>query len=466
MPRIIKVKDTPLKYKYLWIENILDRKILFNPFGGRLVVVGQKVWKIVSHCDGLTSISKIAKLENIPLRKTMFSVKKLADQSILSIKNYVSTLNPKEKEKIFRVWIHVTNNCNLACDYCYIKKDGMTMNKRAAWKTIKSLNNSVLKHSDSFNAIRYVLSGGEPLTNFSVVEEILEYSKLFSERTGIKRRVSLLTNGTIFSSQIASTLKKYNVGISISLDGLGKTNSHRVFPDGAPSVNSVLKNIDQFLKLGIRPYILTTVTLENLKGLISLTHYLMEKELGFRYSLLTDLETGKNISNYSSRVIDELNKCFDLIEKMMVKSSSKQWLNINFQTIPLLGRCTRACGIGHNFVAVSHDGKIHLCHTDINRKKPISNINSKDIIQDLWNQESFPELRIYKGVQDYEECRECYWKFQCGGSCPRFTKVATGRLNTRSPYCDIIRTMIPRVLRIRALNLIRKEVKKSGSIRT
>ena len=56
------------------------------------------------------------------------------------------------------IWLFVTNQCNLDCSYCYIKKNPRDINTGIAYRVIDELVSNPF-----FNEHHIVLFGGEPL---------------------------------------------------------------------------------------------------------------------------------------------------------------------------------------------------------------------------------------------------------------------------------------------------------------
>ncbi|MFZ5366246.1 MAG: radical SAM protein [Patescibacteria group bacterium] len=453
---MLDILDNPTIPSEVYTDRVAGRTLLFNPQVGRgLVLVRERVNKILKLCTGANSISAISVKTGYQPKEIISVLGKLEQQGVVKFGGHKPDLKPSSKPPKLRAWIHTTNACNLNCSYCYIQKNGASMDIPTARKSVEALFRVFALHPDFADWLLICLSGGEPLTNINVVKEILQYSKQLSAQTGVRRGIVLLTNGTIITPPIIDMIKKYDIGVSISIDGLREFNKNRMFSGGKPAADIILKNIDLLIENGIYPFILTTITLENLAGLRELTKYLMSKELSFRYSLLRDLATGYNISGHKDEVIETLNQCYDIIERLL-PLRTRPFIH-NFESLALTNGCTRGCTIGVRYLAISHDGKVYLCHMDINRRPAVGSVDDIDILEKIRKQDVFPELTESASVMAYDNCKECAWKFQCGGSCPMLTKLAKGRVNTSSPYCDIVQAVIPRLLRVKALNLIRRE---------
>ena len=110
------------------------------------------------------------------------------------------------KKEIREVVLFVTENCNLDCDYCYVKeKNGKNLDFDTGKKAI-----DLLKSSRSEDRLLHFF-GGEPLLNFDIVKKLVEYGG------GIKFQIS--TNGILLNDEILDFCEKNKIRLAISLDG-------------------------------------------------------------------------------------------------------------------------------------------------------------------------------------------------------------------------------------------------------
>lgn len=115
-----------------------------------------------------------------------------------------------------KITITITNRCNLNCTYCYEQfKTKNDMNFETA-KNIILHEFSVIKDDDT---LLIDFMGGEPLINFNLVYDIVEFFKT----TKYKNRISyfISTNGTLVKDEIKKWLQKNKdlVVCGLSLDG-------------------------------------------------------------------------------------------------------------------------------------------------------------------------------------------------------------------------------------------------------
>lgn len=157
---------------------------------------------------------------------------------------------------IRHVVFEVTDACNLKCNYCIngglYDMHAQTKKSRMSFETVKTtlnylcplwsseLNKSVIQE------ITVGFYGGEPLMNFPLIEETVEYcNSLKQEKYTFK--YNMTTNATLLDKHI-DFLVKNDFRITISLDGTEQGQSYRIFPDGKNSfkrVYSILKEVQK-----------------------------------------------------------------------------------------------------------------------------------------------------------------------------------------------------------------------------
>ena len=143
--------------------------------------------------------------------------------------------------------LQVTKNCNFNCRYClYAGDEGIErgheetcMTQEMARKCIDFL----YKHSSDSPKINISFYGGEPLLNFNLIKDAVEYAKtkFYSKPVDF----SMTINGSLLNKNNVDFLVDNQFALSISLDG-PKTvqNRHRKFKDtGKGTFSTVMSNV-------------------------------------------------------------------------------------------------------------------------------------------------------------------------------------------------------------------------------
>jgi len=151
-----------------------------------------------------------------------------------------------------QVTFEVVDFCNLECAYCtygkfYDNYDRREKNKLspATAKTfldyLMDLLNSPL--NQSHGRLLYIgFYGGEPLLNFPFIQEIVDY---VCQLNMVHNRFcfTMTTNGLLLEKYM-DFLAAHDFLLLISLDGNEYNNSYRIFKDGTPAYQQILKNVN------------------------------------------------------------------------------------------------------------------------------------------------------------------------------------------------------------------------------
>lgn len=139
----------------------------------------------------------------------------------------------------------ITRNCNLRCDYCYIGKSGETMTPDTAHRAIDLLFRLVPRGTD----ISIGFFGGEPLMEMGILRQITGMIAAHASYDPEHVEISVTSNGTILSEEIAGYLKAQGIRYCLSCDGPPAIHDrHRPFTSGEPSGALLEKNIPLALK--------------------------------------------------------------------------------------------------------------------------------------------------------------------------------------------------------------------------
>lgn len=166
-------------------------------------------------------------------------------------------LNQYISNNCFRQLIlNISEECNLRCRYC-IYSD--------AYLYTRSHNKSQMNFSTAKKAIDYYFTmfkkvwrrnpyrkpmigfyGGEPLLNFSLIKETIDYIKFKFPEFKERLFFNISTNGTLLTESVIDYLVSNDVTIAVSLDGDENENDRlRVDKNGSGTFSKVMKNIQK-----------------------------------------------------------------------------------------------------------------------------------------------------------------------------------------------------------------------------
>ena len=144
----------------------------------------------------------------------------------------------------------VTDACNLCCKYCiygelysgFDQRNSLFLPFKTAKAVIDYLADIWNANSGSASKSPLTISfyGGEPLMNFPLIQNIVDY--ILSLRLPKVISFSMTTNCVLLASHM-DYLVDYDFNLLCSLDGDYSSNAHRVYHDGRPSYDRVFNNL-------------------------------------------------------------------------------------------------------------------------------------------------------------------------------------------------------------------------------
>lgn len=353
------------------------------------------------------------------------------------------------KPDTLTAWLHVTNQCNLRCQYCYVDKTNEHMNAETGQAAIEAVFRTAVL--EGFKAVRLKFAGGEATLNAKLVFALDDAARAAAMRHNLRYEAVVLTNGAHLSPEFIGQSKQRDLQITISLDGLGATHDRqRRFLSGGGSASRVLASIDTLLQAGVRPFLSITVTDQSVDTLAETVAFALDKALLFNINFVRDhgkewLDRSLGLKN--ERLIAALTEVFDLLESRL---PSHSLLGTLIDRANFLQPHARACGAGNSYMVVGHDGAVAKCHMELER--PITDVHEARPLQKLQLDEHGLQN---PSVDEKSGCSTCEWKYWCGGGCAVQTFHATGTYNTQSPFCSVYKAAYPRLLRLEALRLLK-----------
>jgi len=424
------------------LEIPVDRgfRLLVNPlkYAARTVVNLQQfaMWQALVD----KPLDEAAEISQMPPKSAQKLADKLLQLGMLSVDEQRSAFVRGDPQYL-DVWVHTTNSCTLDCTYCYIKKSPEHMSLAVMEKMAEELIATAVKHR--LKSIKLRLAGGEPLMRFAIWKSFLLELKTELDKHHCRLQICFVSNLTIISDEIIEFIKQYKCHLSVSLDGLADCHDlTRIYPGGAGSFARVTKNMDMLIEARIKPYVLIVVSEANVAGLPDLTQYLLDKNLGFRYSLIK----GEALDHDRLRV--SLAECYRLIEIAIIKKYYRFTDRHGLCDISFEGSAVKPCASGRSSCLVDINGDLHLCAYARSQEKPIGHLsNSEDLLEVIGRQTQFPQLA------STAECESCPYRRICASGCP------LDRVKGQSPYCDIFKQFIPEVYRLIGKEELYKHIK-------
>jgi uncharacterized protein len=413
-----------------------------------LDAVGTFVWNIIQKGFTLNQIlQELKKLDSEALLTDL--VRLMADFEQHSL-IYLTDEEPELEINVsetFSVWLHISNQCNLRCSYCYLGKTNDIMSLETGKRAIENLVESAGWQKMRKMTLKF--SGGEALLEWPLVLELYTYARELAEPKGIQVQPVILSNGTTITAAVAQRLKQHGFFVAVSLDGLGDSNDvQRPFVNGRGSFTAVERGLLFLQEYEVPFNVSIVVTAQNLPGLPDLFDYLLTRNMPFNVNFFRDnplAAEGLNVDNPT--LIEGMLKAYTKIE---AKTPRYSLLNSILDRVQLESPHRHACGAGVNYVVVKHTGEISTCQMLLH--KPVAKGGTRHPLRVIQNSD------LQNVPSDKKEgCSSCQWKYMCAGGCPIVTNQVFGRYDTSSPFCQSYKSLIPEVLRLEAIRLLKLE---------
>lgn len=390
------------------------------------------------------------RLTDEPLRnfnKASFvnSYEKIMRESLTKLyDDLASDIDKNETSKqLDLIIVNITNKCNLNCKYCYTssKSNSEILNAKNAIDAIEKLLKIYKRDS-----VHVLFQGGEPLL---AIDEITSIATHFQ---GQAITYSIQTNGTLLSDRIIDICKKYNIRISVSLDGFslkqnelrGKNKAYKLIIDG----------IQRLKKHQLNFGVITVITKSNVEKINEVvTEYVINEIPHFKLNFFYPIGRGKQIQNEiipNDKLIGQMKLLFStMLEKRVITGDFMSlaetnlmllWQKIFYRKLDNYMCGSVPCGAGVRTFTVNTDGYIYPCTYYLpnvieNDSFKIVNIADEDFANKLKKREIIND-------KNAEDCKGCSLLVYCGGGGCRGAIHNMNPKNKKGIYCEYYKEMI------------------------
>lgn len=331
----------------------------------------------------------------------------------------------KVKDNLETIEFNLTQRCNFACTYCFVKQDS-TMDMD--YPMIQELMDLYTTPNKKYGLM---LFGGEPLLHTDVICKILnEYTDRIKD--GI-----IITNGSLLTEDFITELKPFEnkVSIQISIDGPKEVHDkYRIDHNGNGTFDRVMLGTELLQKMHYKNWSFhatcSAYHMQHIYDIFTIMYKCASKK---RKNIFGNIQIIHDCLDYNKETVDmykqEVKKILE--EYPEVKENIMQ----NFQYFNK-EITHQYCSAGRNYFSFFGDGSIAPCHrvyTDLhsNQKTIVGNF-----ITGLWNENIY---RIFhdKNTNKFfgmEKCNLCSSKlcYPCYLSNYNNTKDF---FKTPLPYC-------------------------------
>ena len=302
-----------------------------------------------------------------------------------------------------------TYRCNLACSHCY----GVVEPGKKELSTHEVF--LVLDEMADAGCLWLLLTGGEPLLR----EDFLDIY-FYAKRKGFI--VTLFTNGTLLTKEIADTLKSYPpFVVEVTLYGATRQVYERV-TGVVGSFDKCVSGIDLLLNRGISLKLKATLTTVNKEELVDIEAFAKKKtNTVFRYDPVLSPKLNGDRKPSAVRISPQ-----DVIAlEIANKKRSKEWSKL-FQKFGMPGELKKIfnCEAGRTFFHIDPYGQMRMCEMVRQPAYDILKIGFKKI----WDGYFLKELAL--PVESAHPCKNCRSFIFCD-ICPGWAQLETGRVQDK-----------------------------------
>lgn len=353
--------------------------------------------------------------------------------------------------------LNVTNQCNLACTYCYeFGADKIaTPAGKPKYMTLETAKASVdllIAEAVGRKAVHITFFGGETLMNFRLLRDVVDYANAATAAAGKGITYSLTTNATLLTEEIVTFLSDNRIGVTVSMDGPPEVQDrHRVYKNGKGSYAVIEPRLRTLIANHRTRAVTARVTLtDGVTDVVRIFRHLTD-DLGFHEVGFAPVTTGEERAySIDGKGMDDVLAQFTALADewldYALRGEMHGFTNVSETISELISGVNKShpCGAGLGLMGVSPSGDLSPCHRFTDADTHVMGHVSSGI--DRAKQSDF--LARGHVVAKYD-CQSCWARPLCAGGCHHEAFVRygdTGQANLH--YCDWIRQWTDTCLRI------------------
>jgi len=344
---------------------------------------------------------------------------------------------------IYSINLYVTEDCNLRCSYCFVKRKRTYLSLETGKQTIDYL----LNQPNLEKPIRISFFGGEPLLRFELIKKLVLYAEKKASQFNKKVHFGIVTNGILVSDKILSFLKKHNFHLKLSIDGDKISHDmYRKTRNGSGTFIKIKKKLEKIKNYFPYPSVRATVMPETSKYLLENLEFFIKE--GFRRIGLYPALEANWTKKYFSILEKQLNLAADLYIKLFKENQRILILPLQNTIGIIANKKPLICGAGKHFVGISPQGEIFPCHRFFAYSKSFPLGNVWKGITNKRKREGF--LKLNPATVKVEKCKNCSLaKWGCFVGCYALNyEINKSLINPHENYCKFQHLIFPIAKRI------------------
>lgn len=335
--------------------------------------------------------------------------------------------------------LHMAHDCNLSCKYCFAGQGEFNGPKGLMpFEVGKRAIDYLIANSKNRRNLEIDFFGGEPLMNFGVVKELVEYGDQEAKKHNKVFRFTITTNGILLDDEKIEYINKHMHNVVLSLDGRKEINdAMRPTINGRGSYDIIVPKFQKLVEgRGDKYYYIRgTFTRNNMDFGKDVLHY---RDLGFELTSMEPVvDHEQNEYALRSEDIEKVNREYEEFAKeyLEIRKHDPRFKFFHYMIDLSGGPCAikriSGCGAGIEYLAITPDGDIFPCHQFVGKEGfRLGNLFDQEI--------SFPKHIVDEflatDVTTKDDCKICWAKFYCSGGC--HANAYNFNADIKKPYKD------------------------------
>jgi uncharacterized protein len=353
-------------------------------------------------------------------------------------------VQPQKYAPVRNLMLYLTEDCNLRCSYCFVKKEPRTMTREVALRTL----DYVLQRNISGGLfdLNVTFFGGEPFLGQALnrMQEVVDYAQQSRPNVYKTFRFAATTNGTLANARVEKVIKDGAMHLLISLDGGAGYNARRPMLSGRESYSLVAKNLPRLSAWSPRCSVRMTFTPDPI-DLVQRVREVLSIGPFSSLALCPVVE-----ADWSGRE-EALEVAYEQLGDWFLQEVAQgrrppltiTWLLLQkyIQRLGCQSPPQRPCPVGDSLLAVDTQGQVLPCHRFLHQRQ-LGTVYDEHLPPARWQYVHLKTLEI-------EECPRCEARTVCGGGCRAVAQQAGyGMEGVHPNHCRLLRPHMRQVQRI------------------
>ena len=327
--------------------------------------------------------------------------------------------------------LHVAHTCNLDCQYCFAAQ-GKYQGERAVMslEVGKQAIDYLIANSGTRTNLEVDFFGGEPLMNWKMVKDVVQYARSREQDSHKRFRFTLTTNGVLIDDDVIEFCNKEMYNVVLSLDGRPETHDRlRKDIHGCGSYDVIVPKFKKLVEArGDKEYYMRgTFTHFNTDFTNDLFHM---ADLGFtELSMEPVVCAPGDPYAFTEADMPTVMEHYEILAKDMLQRKAEgkpitfYHYMVDLQAGPCIYKRISGCGSGTEYLAVTPWGDLYPCHQFVGETEYCLG-NLQDGSTNPEKQAEFKQCNVYS----HEECKTCWARLYCAGGCAANAFHATGSI--------------------------------------